>query len=220
LLVAFYFNIVHFACEWHFGHMFIFHGTKNFDPLFNLPYTTIYIWPSSLLWKYVSNPNYILPELPKAYCMIGTLWLNFKEFWKLKFDNFGISLGMNFLSNAKHVVKKRPLGKEEFFLANLLDLCHWGQWLVLGERERKKCQCNQNYIWPKLQLHVNYLHAIGNFGTLGHNGKPSNVTMFSTDLFLPKPSFLGIYLNFQKQKSFKNQYLSHSESKSYQIKFH
>jgi hypothetical protein len=35
---------------------------------------------------------------------------------------------------------------------------------------------------------------------------------------LPKPGFLGIYLNFQGQKSLKNQYLQqHSESKSYQI---
>ncbi len=29
--------------------------------------------------------------------------------------------------------------------------------------------------------------------------------------------FVGIYLNFQQQKLFKNQYLPHSESKSYQI---
>jgi len=32
-----------------------------------------------------------------------------------------------------------------------------------------------------------------------------------------KTWFFGIYLNFQWQKSFKNQYLPHSESKSYQI---
>jgi len=30
--------------------------------------------------------------------------------------------------------------------------------------------------------------------------------------FFPKPGFLKIYLNFQRQKSLKNQYLSHSES--------
>jgi hypothetical protein len=43
---------------------------------------------------------------------------------------------------------------------------------------------------------------------------------------LPRPQlipsktwFLGIYLNFQRQKSLKNQYLPHSESKSYQINF-
>jgi len=35
--------------------------------------------------------------------------------------------------------------------------------------------------------------------------------------FLPKPGFLGIYFNFQWQKSFKNQYLPHSESKYKQI---
>jgi hypothetical protein len=35
--------------------------------------------------------------------------------------------------------------------------------------------------------------------------------------FLAKPGFLGIYLNFQLQKSLKNQYLPHSKSKSYQI---
>jgi hypothetical protein len=35
--------------------------------------------------------------------------------------------------------------------------------------------------------------------------------------FLPKTWFLGIYLNFQQQKSLKNQYLQHCESKSYQI---
>jgi hypothetical protein len=39
-----------------------------------------------------------------------------------------------------------------------------------------------------------------------------SVTMSSTDFF-----FLGIYLNFQWHKSHKNQYLPHSESKSYQI---
>jgi len=42
-----------------------------------------------------------------------------------------------------------------------------------------------------------------------------------TDFFfcLPKPGLFGIYLNFQWQKiTFKNQYLSHSESKSYQKK--
>jgi hypothetical protein len=37
-------------------------------------------------------------------------------------------------------------------------------------------------------------------------------------LFFPsKTWFFGIYLNFQLQKSLKNQYLPHSESKSYQI---
>jgi hypothetical protein len=42
---------------------------------------------------------------------------------------------------------------------------------------------------------------------------------------LPRPQlifpsetwFFGIYLNFQQQKSLRNQYLPHSESKSYQI---
>jgi hypothetical protein len=36
-------------------------------------------------------------------------------------------------------------------------------------------------------------------------------------IFRSKTWFFGIYLNFQWQKSLKNQYLSHSESKSYQI---
>ncbi len=36
-------------------------------------------------------------------------------------------------------------------------------------------------------------------------------------IFPSKTWFLGIYLNFQWQKSFKNQYFSHDESKSYQI---
>ncbi len=36
-------------------------------------------------------------------------------------------------------------------------------------------------------------------------------------IFPSKTWFLGICLNFQRQKLFKNQYLSHSESKSYQI---
>jgi hypothetical protein len=36
-------------------------------------------------------------------------------------------------------------------------------------------------------------------------------------LLRPKLGFLGIYLNFQWQKSLKNQYLPHSESRYYQI---
>jgi len=43
-----------------------------------------------------------------------------------------------------------------------------------------------------------------------------SVTMSSTDFSFQNLVF-GIYLNFQQQKSLKNQYLSHSESKSYQI---
>jgi hypothetical protein len=39
---------------------------------------------------------------------------------------------------------------------------------------------------------------------------------FSTD-FPSKTWFLGIYLNFQQQKSLRNQYLLHFESNSYQI---
>ncbi len=39
-----------------------------------------------------------------------------------------------------------------------------------------------------------------------------SVTTSSTDFsFLPKPSFFGIYLNFQPQKSLLNQYIPHSE---------
>ena len=44
-------------------------------------------------------------------------------------------------------------------------------------------------------------------------GKPSSFTTFSTDF---SSQNLG-FQNFQQQKSLKNQYLSHSESKSYQI---
>jgi hypothetical protein len=36
-------------------------------------------------------------------------------------------------------------------------------------------------------------------------------------IFPSKIWFFGIYFNFQRQKSLKNQYLAHSESKSYQI---
>jgi len=36
-------------------------------------------------------------------------------------------------------------------------------------------------------------------------------------IFPSKTCFFGIYLNFQQQKSLINQYLPHSESKSYQI---
>ncbi len=36
-------------------------------------------------------------------------------------------------------------------------------------------------------------------------------------IFPSKTWFLGIYLNFQRQKSLKHQYLPHSESKSYHI---
>jgi hypothetical protein len=36
-------------------------------------------------------------------------------------------------------------------------------------------------------------------------------------IFPSKTWFCGIYLNFQQQKSLKNQYLPHSQSKSYQI---
>jgi hypothetical protein len=44
-----------------------------------------------------------------------------------------------------------------------------------------------------------------------------SVTTTSTDFSFHKTWFFGIYLNFQRQKSLKNQYLPHSESKSYQI---
>jgi hypothetical protein len=43
-----------------------------------------------------------------------------------------------------------------------------------------------------------------------------SVTTSSTN-FLSKTWLFGIYLNFQVQKSFKNQYLPDVESKSYQI---
>jgi hypothetical protein len=36
-------------------------------------------------------------------------------------------------------------------------------------------------------------------------------------IFPSKTWFFGIYLNFEQQKALKNQFLPHSESKSYQI---
>jgi hypothetical protein len=48
------------------------------------------------------------------------------------------------------------------------------------------------------------------------NGKPSSVITFSTDFSFQNLVF-KIDLNFQWQKSLKDQYLPHSESKSYQI---
>ncbi len=50
------------------------------------------------------------------------------------------------------------------------------------------------------------------------NVNPTNVTLFPTDFSFQNLVF-GKILNFQWQKSFKNQYLPHSESKSYQINF-
>jgi len=44
-----------------------------------------------------------------------------------------------------------------------------------------------------------------------------SVTTSSTDFSFQNLVFWGIYLNFQQQKSHKNQSLPHSESKSYQI---
>jgi len=43
------------------------------------------------------------------------------------------------------------------------------------------------------------------------------VLQHSQLIFPSKTWFFGIYLNFQQQKSLKNKYLSHSESKSYQM---
>jgi hypothetical protein len=48
-------------------------------------------------------------------------------------------------------------------------------------------------------------------------GPSVNLSTSSTDFSFPKTWFLGIYLNFQRQKSLQNQYLPHFESKSYQI---
>jgi hypothetical protein len=45
-----------------------------------------------------------------------------------------------------------------------------------------------------------------------------SVTTSPTDFSFQNLVFIGIYLNFQQQKSLKNQYLPHLESKSYQIK--
>jgi hypothetical protein len=48
------------------------------------------------------------------------------------------------------------------------------------------------------------------------SGRPISLTTFLTDFSFQNLVF-GIYLNFQHQKSLKNPYLPHSESKSYQI---
>jgi hypothetical protein len=47
-----------------------------------------------------------------------------------------------------------------------------------------------------------------------------SVTMSSTDFSFQNVVFFGIYLNFQWQKSLKNQYLPHSESTLLPNKFH
>jgi hypothetical protein len=49
------------------------------------------------------------------------------------------------------------------------------------------------------------------------NGKTSSVTSRPQLIFPSKTSSFEIYLNFQRQKSLKNQYLSQSQSKYYQI---
>jgi len=59
-------------------------------------------------------------------------------------------------------------------------------------------------IWNEIMLELN-------------GKKPSSVTTFSTDFSFQNLVILGIYLNFQRQKPLKNQYLTYCESKSYQI---
>jgi hypothetical protein len=49
------------------------------------------------------------------------------------------------------------------------------------------------------------------------NGKPSKCYHVLNWVFVPKPGFLEFIWIFKQQKSLKNQYLPHSESKSYQI---
>jgi len=75
-------------------------------------------------------------------------------------------------------------------------------------------------VWPLFyNVCNNFLNSqIWNEIMLELNGKPSSVTTSSTD-FPSKIWFLRIYLNFQWQKSLKNQYFPHSESKSYQINY-
>jgi hypothetical protein len=63
------------------------------------------------------------------------------------------------------------------------------------------------YWHPKVLFHVILVWPV-----------PSTQMLPHPQVIFPSETwFFGIYLNFQRQKSFKNQYLSHSESKSYQI---
>ncbi len=100
-----------------------------------------------------------------------------------------------------------------------------------------KCYTNKSLVWPALLAQVWTHYKIGKLNMwtlfckacidflnnqiwkeimLELNGKPSSVTTFSTDFSFQNLVF-GIYLNFQQQKSLKDQYLPHSASKSYQI---
>jgi hypothetical protein len=56
------------------------------------------------------------------------------------------------------------------------------------------------------------LELNGNFQNLNLQVLPRSQLIFPS-----KTWFFGIYFNFQWQKSLENQYLPHSESKSYQI---
>ncbi len=68
-----------------------------------------------------------------------------------------------------------------------------------------------------LQILLGLLLTIMNISVWPVPVGPS-VTTSSTDFFLPKPGFFGIYIEiFSSRNHFKNQYLPHSESKSNQI---
>jgi len=68
-----------------------------------------------------------------------------------------------------------------------------------------KIQSSLQLVWPVLLAQVL---------PRTFNGRPSS---FGPRFFPSKTWLFRIYLKFQLQKSLKNQYLPHSESKSYQI---
>jgi len=91
-------------------------------------------------------------------------------------------------------------------------------WLVL------LAQVRTHYKIGKLNLWTLFCNVYINFWAAKYERKSCLNWMISLQvlpcsqlIFPSKTGFFGIYSNFQWQKSLENQYLSHSESKSYQI---
>ncbi len=105
---------------------------------------------------------------------------------------------------------------------------------------KEECECHKKLVWPVPLVQVWTFYKIGklNMWTLccnvcinflnsqiwkeimleWYNWMVSLQVFPRSQLIFPsKTWFFGIYLNFQWQKSQKNQYFPHSESKSYQI---
>jgi hypothetical protein len=75
-------------------------------------------------------------------------------------------------------------------------------------------------MWTLLcnNVHINFFNLqIWNEIMLELNGKPSGVTTFSTDFSLQNLVFLEFIWIFSSRNHFKIKYLSHLESKSYQV---